>query len=307
MLFSPVSLLHLYYYVKKRTFDVIIAFHSGELLHYIFHFSTLKWKKNIITFFSSESVQLACSKCSSVFYCSRKCKVWTKIMSSIDIFYIYLVFSSFPNLLLIVYFLFFLLSLVHLQEESSSIHQVECIALQKGPLLAMTRLMVRAIIRHQNEPEYFEYVVGRTRKWADLMDRELYLFASLKVYFWTNESVVPSLNLNFWFIYYYICIFWLKTYSLFTFNLFIIQYSPDYDEIIHDASAMLAFERIFTQLELVFQCDLDVKEVISAYGKILINSFAIQDEFFRPIARAVFLGWESFFSFYMWIISILIQ
>lgn len=53
---------------------------------------------------------------------------------------------------------------------------------------------------------------------------------------------------------------------------------------------MLAFEKIFCQLEFVFQCDLNVKEMLSTYGKIVINSFAIQDEFLRPIGRAVFLG-----------------
>lgn len=53
---------------------------------------------------------------------------------------------------------------------------------------------------------------------------------------------------------------------------------------------MHSFERIFCQLEFVLQDDLNVKEMLSVYGKILINSFAIQDEFFRPIGRAVFLG-----------------
>ena len=54
---------------------------------------------------------------------------------------------------------------------------------------------------------------------------------------------------------------------------------------------MFTFERIFTQLELVFDKELDVKSVLSVYGKILINSFAIQDAYFRPIARGVYLGW----------------
>lgn len=65
----------------------------------------------------------------------------------------------------------------------------------------------------------------------------------------------------------------------------------DYEDISHDASVMFTFERIFSQLELVFERELDVKSILSMYGKIVINSFAIQDAYFRPIARGVYLGW----------------
>lgn len=53
---------------------------------------------------------------------------------------------------------------------------------------------------------------------------------------------------------------------------------------------MLAFNHIFQDLEIMFEKELHVEQMIRVYGKILVNSFAIQDEFLRPIGRAVYLG-----------------
>lgn len=64
----------------------------------------------------------------------------------------------------------------------------------------------------------------------------------------------------------------------------------DYDDVIHDADAMFAFNRIFAEIEAIFQREFDVVEVIKIYGRVLVNSFAIQDELMRPIGRAVYLG-----------------
>lgn len=53
---------------------------------------------------------------------------------------------------------------------------------------------------------------------------------------------------------------------------------------------MLAFNHIFQDLELIFERELHVEQMLHVYGKILVNSFAIQDEYLRPIGRAVYLG-----------------
>ena len=69
----------------------------------------------------------------------------------------------------------------HTQQGSNvSIHQAECIPLQKQPLLPLTRLMIRILHRISTEPEYVEYIAGRKRSWSDLMDRE-YIFFSLSL------------------------------------------------------------------------------------------------------------------------------
>jgi hypothetical protein len=64
----------------------------------------------------------------------------------------------------------------------------------------------------------------------------------------------------------------------------------DFSNVTHHASAMLAFNSIFQDLEIIFQRELNVQEMIQVYGRILVNSFAIQDEYLRPIGRAVYLG-----------------
>lgn len=54
---------------------------------------------------------------------------------------------------------------------------------------------------------------------------------------------------------------------------------------------MFEFEKIFDDLVLIFGDSLpDIKDVISIHGKLLINSFAVQDELMRQIGRAVYLG-----------------
>ena len=54
---------------------------------------------------------------------------------------------------------------------------------------------------------------------------------------------------------------------------------------------MRDFELIFNDLVLIFGDSLpDIKTVISIYGKLIVNSFAIQDQFTRQIGRALYLG-----------------
>ncbi len=54
---------------------------------------------------------------------------------------------------------------------------------------------------------------------------------------------------------------------------------------------MYGFDAILADLELIFADKLpDIKYLISIYGKILINSFAVQDEFMRQIGKAVYIG-----------------
>ena len=65
---------------------------------------------------------------------------------------------------------------------------------------------------------------------------------------------------------------------------------PDYENVIHDSCAMMAFSHIFQDLEAMFARELEVEPMIRVYGKILVNSFAVQDEYLRPIGRAVYLG-----------------
>ncbi len=76
--------------------------------------------------------------------------------------------------------------------------------------------------------------------------------------------------------------------------------SIDYDNIVKDVSVMYGFDAILMDLELIFADKLpDIKYVISIYGKILINSFAVQDEFMRQIGRAVYIGFVQKFSNYL--------
>ncbi len=75
--------------------------------------------------------------------------------------------------------------------------------------------------------------------------------------------------------------------------------SIDYDNIVKDVSVMYGFDAILADLELIFADKLPhIKYVVSIYGKILINSFAVQDEFMRQIGRAVYIGFvQKFLNF----------
>lgn len=54
---------------------------------------------------------------------------------------------------------------------------------------------------------------------------------------------------------------------------------------------MRQFEPVLNDLELILGDKLpDIKQVISIYGKILINSFAVQDEYWNQIGQAIYLG-----------------
>ena len=53
---------------------------------------------------------------------------------------------------------------------------------------------------------------------------------------------------------------------------------------------MHAFNRIFMDLEAIVGEELDVREMVRFYGKILVNSFAVHDELMQPIGRALYLG-----------------
>lgn len=70
-----------------------------------------------------------------------------------------------------------------------------------------------------------------------------------------------------------------------------LVFYPDYEEVVHDSHEMLIFNNIFQDLEIMLARELDVKQMIQTYGKLLVNSFAIQDEYLRPIGRGVYLGW----------------
>lgn len=72
----------------------------------------------------------------------------------------------------------------------------------------------------------------------------------------------------------------------------------DYDDIVHDVEAMFTFQRVYEELELIFeryplraQFD-NVRELLKIYGKILVNSFAVMDSdaLINQIGRAVYLG-----------------
>ncbi|XP_054157602.1 histone-lysine N-methyltransferase SMYD3-like, partial [Oppia nitens] len=64
-----------------------------------------------------------------------------------------------------------------------------------------------------------------------------------------------------------------------------------YDNIVKDYSVMRDFELIYDDLCLIFGDTLPKMEtIISIYGKLLINSFAIQDPLMKPIGRAIYLG-----------------
>lgn len=64
----------------------------------------------------------------------------------------------------------------------------------------------------------------------------------------------------------------------------------DYEEVIHDTNAMFTFNRIYSEIEHIFRQEFDLVWLIQIYGKVLVNSFAIQDQFLQPIGRAVYLG-----------------
>ncbi len=69
-----------------------------------------------------------------------------------------------------------------------------------------------------------------------------------------------------------------------------IAISLDYDNVLHDSSAMHVFNAVFENLELIFGDRLPAIELlISIYGKILVNSFAVQDEMMEQIGRAIYL------------------
>lgn len=100
------------------------------------------------------------------------------------------------------------------------------------------------------------------------------------------------------------------------FFLFFLFRSSDYNEIIHDPSAMYTFENIYETLELMFDGSpilpiddeeqrppqrrklsqiISMENLIRIYGKILVNSFAIQESGYqqcslRQIGRGVYLG-----------------
>lgn len=65
----------------------------------------------------------------------------------------------------------------------------------------------------------------------------------------------------------------------------------DYENVIHDPEAMHAFNRIFLDLEAIIGEELDVRDIVKYYGKILVNSFAVHDELMQPIGRALYLGY----------------
>lgn len=70
--------------------------------------------------------------------------------------------------------------------------------------------------------------------------------------------------------------------------------SADYDNIVSDVHAMYEFDAVFTDLEIIFGDKLpNIRDIIRIYGKIIINSFAVQDKLMRPIGRAVYLGYAK--------------
>ncbi|CAG2170898.1 unnamed protein product [Oppiella nova] len=64
-----------------------------------------------------------------------------------------------------------------------------------------------------------------------------------------------------------------------------------YENITKDFSVMREFELIYNDLALIFGDNMpDINTTLSIYGKLLINSFAVQDPFMRQIGRAIYLG-----------------
>ncbi|RWS13533.1 histone-lysine N-methyltransferase SMYD3-like protein, partial [Dinothrombium tinctorium] len=67
-----------------------------------------------------------------------------------------------------------------------------------------------------------------------------------------------------------------------------------FDDIIRDTEAMFAFDHIYKELEIILKRDLDIAEIIKIYGKVLVNSFAVQNDLLQPIGRAIYLGASIF-------------
>ena len=65
------------------------------------------------------------------------------------------------------------------------------------------------------------------------------------------------------------------------------------NEIKSDFEAMLTFNAVFNELELIDEC-LDTNYCLKVYGQVLTNSFAIHDEKLTPIGRAVYLAASIF-------------
>lgn len=54
---------------------------------------------------------------------------------------------------------------------------------------------------------------------------------------------------------------------------------------------MSQFGEIYEELELLYGDELpDIRQLLSMYGKVLINSFALKDESKKAIGRAIYLG-----------------
>ncbi|RWS12992.1 histone-lysine N-methyltransferase SMYD3-like protein, partial [Dinothrombium tinctorium] len=51
---------------------------------------------------------------------------------------------------------------------------------------------------------------------------------------------------------------------------------------------------LMDQLEIILKRDLDIAEIIKIYGKVLVNSFAVQNDLLQPIGRAIYLGASIF-------------
>lgn len=94
--------------------------------------------------------------------------------------------------------------------------------------------------------------------------------------------------------------------SLRSFTISFSSFHTDYSDVTHDPSAMHTFSYIYEELEFIFDGNvhpaletfIDVETLIRIYGKILVNSFAVQESgplkrggrSLRQIGRAVYLG-----------------
>ncbi|CAG2119963.1 unnamed protein product, partial [Medioppia subpectinata] len=64
-----------------------------------------------------------------------------------------------------------------------------------------------------------------------------------------------------------------------------------YENITKDFGVMREFELIYNELTLIFGDSLpEIEIILRIYGKLLINTFAIQDSLMRQIGRAIYLG-----------------
>lgn len=56
---------------------------------------------------------------------------------------------------------------------------------------------------------------------------------------------------------------------------------------------MFTFNRVYSELEMMFKDEeLNVYETLVNFGKLMVNSFAIQNELMCPIGRAVYFGYK---------------